>query len=52
MQLIEQARALPYHLWYRISDLVEKAESAQAKEMLRQISIEYNHRDEAQAGLI
>lgn len=51
IQLIEEARALPYHLWYRVSDLVEKADSAQAKEMLRQISIEYHHREEAQAGL-
>lgn len=50
IRLIEEARALPYMLWFHIDALIERAESPEAREKLRGIQIWKYHEEEYYVG--
>lgn len=50
--LIEQARKTSYIEWYLISDLIEQAESREAKEMLHSIQSSKYHTEEYYTGVL
>lgn len=50
--LIEQARAVRYTEWHLISDLIEQAESREAKEALRDIQASKYHTEEYMNGTL
>lgn len=50
--LIEQARKTSYIEWYLISDLIELAESREAKEMLHSIQSSKYHTEEYYTGIL
>ena len=50
--LIEQARKTSYIEWYLISDLIEQAESREAKEMLHNIQSSKYHTEEYYTGIL
>lgn len=50
--LIEQARKTSYIEWYLISDLIEQAESREAKEMLHSIQSSKYHTEEYYTGIL
>lgn len=45
-RLIEEAEALPYTQWERISNLKAQCESEEAREKLHEIMVSKYHRDE------
>lgn len=51
-RLIEQARDIDYIDWYKISGLIEQAESEEAKERLHSIHSSKYHTEEYYAGLL
>lgn len=51
-RLIEQARDIDYIDWYKISGLIEQAESEEAKERLHSIQSSKYHTEEYYAGLL
>lgn len=50
--LIAQARATSYIKWYLIADLIEQAESQEAKETLHSIQSSKYHTEEYYAGIL
>ena len=50
--LIKQAREMNSIYWYRISDLIEQAESREARETLHSIQSYKYHTEEYYAGIL
>lgn len=50
--LIEKARATSYTDWNNISELIEQAESENAKELLHSIQSSKYHTEEYYAGIL
>lgn len=50
--LIERARATSYLDWYTIGELIEQAESEEAKERLHSIQSSKYHTEEYYAGIL
>lgn len=49
-KLIQQARRLPWSLWYVADDYAEQAETHEAREKLRSIASALYRREELYAG--
>lgn len=50
--LIEKAREVSYIDWYTIDELIEQAESNEAKEWLHSIKSSKHHTEEYHAGIL
>lgn len=50
--LIEKARSISYTEWYSIEELIEQAESNEAKERLHSIQSSKYHTEEYYAGIL
>lgn len=51
-ELIEKAGEIPSQVWYKVDDLIEQAESEEARDKLRYLRSKLRFEDEDAVGLL